>query len=142
MILIVDASIALSWFVEQPLSRHALHLVAAHSPLYAPDVFLTETACAAWRLAQQGAIAPAQAAGIADAVTEGVPAIFASGPYLGGAMQLALALQHPLPGCLYLACARELGGRVITTDARILAAVKGTEADPFICHLRDVVPAL
>ena len=107
---------------------------------YAPDMFLTETACAAWRLAQQGAISAAHAAHIADAVTEGVPAIFAGGPYLTAAMQLALSLQHPVPACLYLACARALGGRVITADARTLAAVKGTEADPFICHLRDVVP--
>ena len=140
--LIVDTSVALKWFVEEPLSAEAMKLPELGPPLYAPDLFLAETASVAWRLVQRGDISVDHARNIVEAVTAGIPVILASAPYIVPATQLALALQHPVSECLYLACAREIGGRMVTADARLLAAVKGTEADPFICHLRDVVPAL
>lgn len=142
MALVVDASVALKWFVEEPLSAEAVRLPELGPPLYAPDLFLAETASVAWRLVRRGDISKEHAGSIVEAVTAGIPIILASAPYIVPATQLALTLQHPVPECLYLACAREIGARLVTADARLLAAVKGTEADPFICHLRDVVPAV
>ncbi len=112
------------------------------SPLYAPDLFLSEVANAAWKRAERHEISQEHAQVIADAATLGVPTIISSKPYIAVAAALALRLQHPVPDCLYLTCAERLGGRMVTANARLLAAVKGTEADPHVCHLRDVVSAL
>ena len=142
MVFIVDASIAMKWFVEETLSREAISLTGLGVPLYAPDLFLSEVANAAWAFAERGEISQEHAQVIVDATTLGVPTIVASKPYIAAATALALRLQHPVPDCLYLTCAERLGGRVVTADARLLAAVKGTEADPHVCHLRDVVPGL
>jgi predicted nucleic acid-binding protein len=142
MVFVVDASVAIKWFVEEALSQEAALLTGLGVPLYAPDLFLAEVANAAWKLAERHEISLEHAQVIVDATTLGVPTIVASKPYIAAATALALRLQHPVHDCLYLTCAERLGGRMVTADARLLAAVKGTEADPHVCHLRDVVPAL
>ena len=38
MVFIVDASIAMKWFVEETLSREAISLTGLGVPLYAPDL--------------------------------------------------------------------------------------------------------
>ena len=50
-------------------------------------------------------------------------------------------LDHPAYDCFYLAAAQHVEGCMVTVDARLLAAVKGTEAGSLVCHLRDVVTA-
>lgn len=140
MDLIIDASIAIAWFVDQPLSPQALRLAELHTPLLALDVLPVEMASSAWRLAQERTITADYAAHIVSNITVNEISVCASAPYIVPATHLALSLQHPVSECLYLACARDIGGQMVTTNARLLAAVKGTEADPFVCHLRDIVP--
>ena len=141
MVYVVDACIGIKWFVEEPLSREANLLTTLGVPLYAPDLFLSEVANTAWTLADQQQISQEHAQLIVDATTLGVPSIVSSKSVVSAAASLALRLQYPVSDCLYLACAEQLGGRMVTVDARLLAAMKGTEAGPHVCHLRDVVPA-
>ena len=40
MVFVVDASVAIKWFVEEALSQEAALLTGLGVPLYAPDLFL------------------------------------------------------------------------------------------------------
>jgi predicted nucleic acid-binding protein len=138
---VVDASVAIQWYVEEPLSLIARQLPRLGEPLYAPDLYLAEMGNIAWKLAMRGEITTAHARTIGEVLPRGMPTLLASQTFLADALDLSLGLQHPLYDCLYLACARHVAGRMVTVDGRLLAAVKGTEADPLVCHLRDVVSA-
>lgn len=141
MTFVVDASVAIQWLVEEPMSRQASALQDLGEPLYAPDLFLAEMGNVVWKLARRGDISEAHARAIAKALHLGIPKILTSGPFLTAALDLTLALQHPVYDCLYLACAQQVKGRMVTVNARLLAAVKSTAAGPFVCHLCDVVTA-
>jgi predicted nucleic acid-binding protein len=138
---VIDASVAIQWYVEEPFSQAARRLPRLGEPLYAPDLYLAEMGNIAWKLTIRGDITPAHAQTMAEILPRGMPMLLASNLFLARALDLAIRLQHPLCDCLYLACAQHVAGQMVTVDARLLAAVKGTEADPLVCHLRDVAAA-
>ena len=55
MSLVVDASVALKWFLtEEPQAAQALAIVQDGTTLIAPDFLIAEVCNAAWRLARLG----------------------------------------------------------------------------------------
>jgi predicted nucleic acid-binding protein len=55
--LVVDASVALKWFlVDEPLAAEALAVVQDNAALIAPDIVIAEVCNAAWRSARLGRI--------------------------------------------------------------------------------------
>jgi predicted nucleic acid-binding protein len=51
---IVDASVALKWFVEEEGSSDAADLIAASNPRLAPDLIIPEVLNAAWKAFSRG----------------------------------------------------------------------------------------
>lgn len=121
MTIVVDASIALKWVLEEPGSAAAEELL--ESDLAAPSLWLLEAANALWRRTVRGELTREEAA---ERLTELTKAPVASVPLeqdLSEAMRLALQLNHPVYNCPYLALARRSGTYVVTADARFGQAV-------------------
>ena len=82
---------------------------------------------ALWRKARQGEINQGDT-GTSAAYLSRAPIQWADDPALAGeAVRLALALNHPVYGCFYLALARRVGAVVVTADAHFFNALAGTE---------------
>ena len=63
MTLVVDASVALKWFLpDEPDSEQALAIVRDEASLIAPDIVIAEVCDGAWRSARLGRITAAQVA--------------------------------------------------------------------------------
>ena len=132
MILVVDASVAIKWFVRETFHSEAFRLLAHPTDLHAPDLLIAEVTNIAWRKCRLGEIAKGQAAKIAQAIHRGTPLLYPSALFNERALDLAFTLDHPIYDCLYLACAELLGGRLITADDKFRsAAVKAGFADRF-----------
>lgn len=58
---VVDASVAIKWLVDEPLSDLAAKLVDDGLPLVAPDLIYAEAANALWAIACRGRICPGSA---------------------------------------------------------------------------------
>ena len=103
MSLVIDASIALKRVLDEPGQEEAEALL--HEGLVAPDWWMVEAASALSRHARRSAITAAEAetrlARLSAAPVTGVPAK----DLLGPALRLAVALDHPIYDCLYLALA-------------------------------------
>ena len=66
MNLIVDASVALKWFlVGEPKAQQALAIIEGENTLVAPDLLIAEVCNAAWRSTRLGRLSLAQVAEIA-----------------------------------------------------------------------------
>jgi predicted nucleic acid-binding protein len=126
MSLVLDASVVIKWFVEEPLHAHARHLLEIGESLHAPDLLVAEVGNVAWKKAIRGEIGADQARAIALALRELPLALHASGELMDRAMQMALAVNHPVYDCLYIACAEMLDGTLFTADERLHRSVAAT----------------
>ncbi len=68
MTLVVDASVALKWFVSEPGTDAAATLLAGPEPLIAPQLVVGEICNATWKLWRRGALAAVQAQRIASRI--------------------------------------------------------------------------
>jgi predicted nucleic acid-binding protein len=117
---VVDASVALKWFVPEPYSAKADDLVRAEAELIAPSIIWSELANAVWKNARLGNVD----SGIWDDVAAKLPCLLAihntEGLLLQTAVKLAMEHGHPVYDCVYLALAIQTGARVVTVDKRFL----------------------
>jgi predicted nucleic acid-binding protein len=121
VILVVDASVAIKWFVREALHAEALRLLDHADSLHGPDLLAVEVTNVAWRKAARGEITRTQAAEIAKAIRQGTPLLYPSAPFIERALDLAFRLSHPVYDCLYLACAEAIDGTLITADIKFCA---------------------
>lgn len=113
--MIVDASVAVKWFVAEAGSDDAVEIVAQHD-LRAPPLLMTEVGNALWKKLRRGELSEpldvlARHADIAQ-VVEIVDGN--SNDLAVRALELALMLDHPIYDCVYLALA-ELEDDVLAT---------------------------
>lgn len=135
MIFVVDASVAVKWFVEEPLHDRAFDLITPGLSRVAPDLIFAEVGNALWRKTRQGEVSPDQGR-LAIAGLEGFfDRIVRSEEIAADALEISVALDHPIYDCFYLACAKHTGGRLVTDDTRLIK--KAQEAD-----MREAVIAL
>lgn len=126
MTLVVDASVALKWFVSEEGSTQAATLLAGLDALVAPDPIVAEVVNAAWRSVRAGTMLDIQhdriAARLGAAFDELVP-LSSLAPRAAAVSRL---LEHPAYDCFYLALAEARAARLITADRRLLGRVAGT----------------
>jgi predicted nucleic acid-binding protein len=123
---IVGASVAVKWFVDEPLHDEARALLLHSEPILAPDILAVEVANAFWVKARRGDLDRATAQRAIAAITgSGVPELRPSAPLVADATSLAHVLDHPVYDCVYLALAEALDDRVVTADRRFHAVAVG-----------------
>ncbi len=132
---VVDASVAVKWFVEEPLWEEARRLVERREALYAPDLLFAEVANTAWKMAWRNEIDRDQALAMVAGVGDPFARVFPSSLLRERALHIALALEYPVHDCLYLACAEAAETVLVTADARLCAALAGGPYDGLARHL-------
>ena len=128
---VVDASVAVKWVVDEPLTAHALRARATYE-LLAPSLLHAEVASALTKGIARGEVeadgALRKMRGVVRTDVEIVP-----DEYLCvTAVQLAAELRHGVYDCFYLALAQARDVPLITADRRLAAAAKaaGVHAVP------------
>ena len=122
--MIVDASVAVKWFVPETDTELAAEVLATNDGTIAiPELFLTEVSGAlVSRANMDKSLRPPVEVMIERLLTmwrNGVFAVFPLTTKLcADASRMALDLGHPLKDCVYLALATELRCPLVTADAR------------------------
>lgn len=123
---VVDASVAIKWFLDEPLFAMARSLLEAGEPLGAPDLLVAEVVNAAWKRHVRGEITLDQASQIAVAVPQLLDRLIPSAALAPRTLAIAVALKHPAYDCFYLALAEVEDTRLITADRRLLERAKNS----------------
>jgi predicted nucleic acid-binding protein len=117
---VVDASVAVAWFVEEDGSALARQLATSGHGLIAPDFLLLELASSFARRAAAGSVPRGFAAETIRVLRRRQEVVLrATEPLLAQAATLAEELPHPLHDCLYLALAQREGAWLATFDRRL-----------------------
>lgn len=113
--MIVDASVAFKWLVEEPDSDRAIRWVGSGEALVAPSLILSETGHALTKRIRRGELA-SEGADETFARLPGLLTLLDDAPFMARAFDLSIALRHAFYDCVYLAAAEALGDRLLTAD--------------------------
>lgn len=119
MIAVIDASVAIKWFVREAGHQHALGLLDRGDELHAPDLIVAEVANTAWKKYRRGEIGREQAEAIVTALPHYFARLWPSRELAEAALALALDLDHPAYDGFYIACTKASGGMLISADRRL-----------------------
>ena len=118
MNLTVDASIAVKWFVAEPLCEEARLLLTPRIRLHAPELLLAEFANTIWKKVRRGEIPDPRPYFDELVSLHEIITLHPSGPLIGRAAEIAVEIDHPVYDCLYLACVEATESAVVTADRR------------------------
>ena len=122
--LVIDASIAIKWVVEEEGTPEALAL-RRRAKLLAPDLLVAECANILWKKVRRDELSRQEALLAARLLQGADIELRPTRPLLEAATDLAIALDHPAYDCLYLALAVECGYPFVTADERFLDKLEG-----------------
>lgn len=133
--LVADASVATKWFVVEDLHEEAKSLIDSEAPLLAPRIIEVEVTSAILARARRGEMPRAHALKLVshrlqDFVDSAALHLVENRKLLEEAARLSALLDQKLPGCLYLALARDACAPLVTANvqqARQGAGLKGVE---------------
>jgi hypothetical protein len=120
--LVVDASVAIKWFVEEESHDEAIALANESNHLIAPDIIFSEVANVLRRKVRLDYISHEQAAFALRSLPDAFKDIISSSAVVGEAFENASVLNHSVYDIVYLVCAlREPGSLLVTADGKFEA---------------------
>lgn len=137
MVVVVDASVAVKWYAAEAGRAEARQILASPVELVAPDILITEVANALRRKVMEGSATREQALSALEDLPGCFSRLIPAEQTLQPAFDLALNLGHPLPDCVYLACAVMNGASLVSDDRKFLEKAVANGHRSRIIHLVD-----
>jgi len=125
MTLVVDASVAAKWFIQEPETPFADVIRNAESVI-APDLIIAEVMNAAWKHVRLRHISPEHARSIAVNLPRAFAKVIPSVELAVRVLEIAVALDHPVYDAFYLAAAEREDTQLVTADGRLFQRTRRT----------------
>lgn len=123
---VIDACVAIKWFLPETNYQKAVDILSSHNRLYAPDLFEVEMDSIITKKVRQRLIEPDEAYNIYEEIRN-IPIQIISYSLIGKlAFDLSVALPITQYDACYLAVAIEYGEKVISADMRFVRGMTGT----------------
>ena len=135
--LVIDASVAAKCVLVEPHTGIAQHL-ARTTRLLAPDLLWAELGSVLWARQKRGQLAPDEARQLLAHLRALRITSYPLSPLLPAALDVAIAIDHSLYDCLYLALAVARDSVVVTADRRFHRAVSASMLGERIVWIEDV----
>ena len=136
--LVIDASVAVKWVIEEDGSADAAALLGGGHALCAPDLLMPECANILWKKARRAEITADEAILAAELLQRAAIELVPMRPLMAAALRLAVELGHPAYDAAYLALSRDRGCPLVTADGQ-LARVVAEHGGPDLRHLVTVL---
>ncbi len=135
--LVVDASVAVKWFLPEPDAEPAVALLRAGHRLIAPDLLWIEVASVLWKVVRRGALTADEAERMVSDAAAFPVEIFESGALLTDTMRIATATDRTVYDSLYVALAAREDAVMVTADERLVNALANTSWSDSVQRLTD-----
>ncbi|HVA14945.1 MAG TPA: type II toxin-antitoxin system VapC family toxin [Stellaceae bacterium] len=128
--LVIDASVAIKWIIEEQGTIEALEL-SRRATLIAPDLIMIECANTLWKKCQRGELSKDEAAFAARLLQAAEIELIPTRSLCEAATRLSIELGHPAYDCLYLALAVANECPFVTADEGFLRKLGQSRRGPF-----------
>ena len=135
---VVDASVAIKWFVPEVLTDEALGFLQDEHTLFAPDLLWPEVGNIVWKKVRRGELEPEDAR-VIMALCHQVPfQVVESQGLIDSALEIALEYDRSVYDAMYLALAVHQNCPVLTGDLRLANALASTDLRRHIAYVGAV----
>jgi len=135
---VVDASVAMKWFVPEELSQEALTYLNDEHELLTPDLLWPEFANIAWKKVRRNELSAEEARHVLSLCHQVPFEIVESMTLIDSAFDIAVSLDRTVYDSVYLALAVLRDCVMITADRRLYNALQAGPTSQHIAHLGDV----
>ena len=126
MTVVIDASVALKWFVPENLRQTAMDILHTEEHIAAPDLLIPDIAELVFEKAKRNEITGLQVATILSSLQSSGLELIPALDMCTRAVEIARTLDRPVYRCLYVAAAERLDTTFITADLPFCAAAHDT----------------
>jgi predicted nucleic acid-binding protein len=130
--LVVDASVAIKWFIPEKGSIEAIKLFTGRHRLFAPDIIRPEIGNILWKLHTRRLLTSDEAFQIIGDFLSMPIEICSSDSLMTSAFEIAVATGRTVYDSLYLAAAVERNAFMMTADQRLANALENTDFARFV----------
>ena len=135
---VVDASVAVKWFLPEVHSDEAVRLLRDDYVLFAPDLIWAEFGNVLWKKWRQREIEADMARRILEDFRRFPLEVHSSGILLASAWTIAEEFHRTMYDSLYLALAESQGYRLVTADHRFYNSLKDSRLGPMLLKVEDL----
>lgn len=122
--LVIDASVAVKWFIDEDRSADAQRLLSADADLIAPASILYEVFHVLWDAARTGRLPAKHLPALAEVVPTPFSALVPMAQLYAAAAALAQAHRLPIYDCAYVALAQREHAELTTADEHMFAVAR------------------
>lgn len=135
---VVDASVAIKWYLPEEHSADAERLLLLPAELHSPDLLFAETGNVLWKYALRAECSHGKAVAILKEL-QMLPLKIWDTPWLAAeAFEIALHTKRTFYDCLYLALAIKTESQLVTADSRLYNALRATKLKKHILWVEDI----
>jgi predicted nucleic acid-binding protein len=135
---VVDASVALKWFLPEVYSDEAIRLLRDDYLLFAPDLIWAEFGKVLWKKWRQREIEADVARRVLEDFRRFPIEVRSSDTLLASAWTIAEEFHRTVYDSLYLALAESQGYRLVTADHRFYSSLKDSRLGPMLLKVEDL----
>ena len=137
--LVVDASVAVKWFIPEIHSEAACRLLATDYRLFAPELILAEVGNVLWKKWRRSELAEDEVHGIVKDLLRMPLGLVRMGAFLAHAETIAVRYQRSVYDSMYLALAMRRRIPFDTADQRLFQALQATELAAGMIWVESIV---
>jgi len=135
---VVDASVAIKWFLDEDGSAHARLLLDGTWSLSVPDLIYAEVGNVLWKRLRRGEIAADEGEAAIEALLEVPWRVHPASALVGAGFAIAEATGCTVYDGLYVAAAVKCDGLLVTADGRLLERLASTALASHLLRLAHV----
>ena len=121
---VVDASVALKWFADEPGAAAAAAVL--RDDLIAPSLLLGEVASGLWKKWRRGELTREQSVIALANLPDMLAALYVPEVLLNRAAGICFDVDHPIYDCFYVALAERLQVGFVTADVKMIKKFAST----------------
>jgi len=137
---VVDASVAVKWFLDEPGSAEARGLLGRAHALSVPDLVYAEVGNVLWKRVGRGEITTGEGEQVLEALASVPWSVHPASALAQAAFGIATRTGCTVYDGLYLALAVERDGVLATADERLQRRTEGTPLASRVRRLADLLP--
>lgn len=135
---VIDASVAIKWFLPEVHSDAALRLLAGQHTLHAPDLLFSEFGNVLWKRFRRNELTKNEAGAAIDALLSLPLQVQASHSLLPLALEIACGENRTVYDSLYLAAALMLQYPCVTADGKLYRSLTKGRFSAHLLWVEDI----